>query len=138
MLARYKLYRGPRAAGDPMPVGIRQDTRKHTSHCLRPSKQSVAEYISRPNNSAWRKFAADYLHTLKKRLNNDPAPFEILAQLAREHDVFIGCSCPTKNIPDVERCHTVLALSFMQEHFDIVIEFPHKGDSRCDFVGNSS
>jgi hypothetical protein len=57
MLARYKLYRGSRADDDPLPVGIRQDTRKHTGHCLRPSEEAVAEYLASGDESAWRIFA---------------------------------------------------------------------------------
>ena len=74
MLARYKLYRGSRADDDPLPVGIRQDSRKHTGHCLRPSEEAVAEYLASGDESAWRIFAADYAQTLADRLAEDPTP----------------------------------------------------------------
>ena len=54
---------------------------------------------------------------LAARLADDPAPFEDLARLAREGDLYLGCSCPTKKNPDPARCHSVLAVRFMGEQF---------------------
>ena len=51
MLARYKMYRGNRPPEDPLPAGIRQDTRKHTRHCLRPTEQLVAKFLAAPTSA---------------------------------------------------------------------------------------
>jgi len=58
MLARYKIHRGRRPADQPLPSGIRQDTRKHTRHCLRPTPEIVAVYLADPTLAAWQKFKA--------------------------------------------------------------------------------
>ena len=51
-------------------------------------------------------------------------PADVL-KMAKEKDVFLGCSCPTRKNPDVNRCHTVLALQFMKENFpELEVEFP--------------
>ena len=52
MLARYKIYRGKRPVGVHPPDGIRQDTRKHTRHCLRPCAEIVSEYLANPSSAA--------------------------------------------------------------------------------------
>ena len=40
-------------------------------------------------------------------------------------DVLLGCSCPTKKQPDVNRRHTVQALAFMVERYpDLDVRFP--------------
>jgi hypothetical protein len=31
--------------------------------------------------------------------------------------VYLGCSCPSRANPDVQRCHTVLALQFMKKKY---------------------
>jgi hypothetical protein len=125
MLARYKIYRGKRLAGKSLPAGLRQDTRKHTRHCLRPPAESVAKYLADPGIDGWERFAVEYAHALDGRLADDRSPFDHLAELARGNDVFIGCSCPTLKNPDVNHCHTVLALGFMAEHYpDLQIVWP--------------
>ncbi len=117
MLARYKIYRGPRPRQDPLPEGIRKDTRRHRGHILSPTKELVEEYLADPNEAAWRKFKREYSALLERRFKKDHSPFVKFAQLAIEQDVFIGCSCPTKTNPDVSHCHTYLALQFMKKKF---------------------
>ena len=125
MLARYKIYRGKRPADELLPDGIRQDTRKHTKHCLRPSEEIVVEYLTKPTSNAWEKFAAKYLQNLEERYEENPTPFDDLADLAIDNDVYIGCSCPTTKNPDVNHCHTVLALQFMKKRYpELAVEFP--------------
>ena len=55
MLARYKIHRGKLPAGVSLPDGIRQDTLKHTRHCLRPSGEMVEAYLADPTEQAWQK-----------------------------------------------------------------------------------
>ena len=44
---------------------------------------------------------------------------------AQRADGCIGCNCPTKANPDPNRCHTVLALRFMDERYpDLDVEYP--------------
>ncbi len=125
MLARYKMHRGKRPAHDPLPDGIRKDTRKHTRHCLRPAAEIVTEYLADPTPAAWSTFEAEYLQTLDARFDGDERPFNDLAELATHQDVYIGCSCPTEKNPDVNHCHTVLALRFMRERFpELDVRFP--------------
>lgn len=124
MLARYKMYRGQRPPDDPLPDGVRMDTRKHTRHCLRPTAEIVQAYLSNPTEDNWRRFASEYRMLIASRFNADRTPFDNLYQLALTNDVFIGCSCPTKANPDVRHCHTVLALTFMQEQYpDLDVRF---------------
>ena len=113
MLARYKIYRGRRPPSDPQPNGVRQDTRWRTRHPLRPTEEIVKQYLAKPNKEAWRRFCGAYVDLLKERFRAVRTPFDKLAALAREKDVFIGCSCPTKGNPRIDRCHTFLALKFM-------------------------
>ena len=117
MLARYTIYRGKRPPGNALPDGVRQDTRKHTRHCLRPTTEIVETYLADPSDAAWKRLRSAYLAVLEARFSDDSEPFEKLAALARAGDVHIGCSCPTKKNPDVHHCHTVLALGFMGEKF---------------------
>ena len=117
MLARYRIVRGKRSPDDPMPDGNRQDTRKHTKHVMRPDGEEVQRYLEDPSDDAWKRFAAAWRSRIGKRFAEDPAPFERLADLAREEDVWLGCSCSTVKNPNVFRCHTVLALDFMAEKF---------------------
>ncbi len=125
MLVRYKIYRGKPPADAQLPEGIRQDTRKHTRHCLRPPAESVLEYLANPSTEAWKKFESSYLRCLDERRKADRTPFDDLADLAIAENVYIGCSCPTVKNPDVKRCHTVLALKFMKERYpDLKVEFP--------------
>jgi uncharacterized protein YeaO (DUF488 family) len=125
MLARYKIHRGKLPPGVKLPEGVRQDTRKHTRHCLRPPAETVAAFLDNPTDAAWKKFEREYQAEIKERYKSDPAPFDDLAALASEQDVYLGCSCPTANNPDVNHCHTVLALRFMQRKYpQLVVQFP--------------
>ncbi len=117
MLARYKIFRGKPPVDARPPVGIRQDTRKHTRHCLRPPAQIVLDYLDDPTDETWEAFASGYISSLEDRFTADRSPFDALAELATQNDVFLGCSCPTAKNPDVRRCHTILALNFMHKHF---------------------
>jgi hypothetical protein len=71
-------------------------------------------YLASPDERAWRAFGKAYRALLEDRYRNDRTPFDELAQLAQDNDVFIGCNCPTKANPRVDRCHTFLALEFMK------------------------
>jgi hypothetical protein len=117
MLGRYRMVRGARPPGDPLPAGIRQDTRKHTRHCLRPSAEIVTRFLRQPDAAGFVVFRTAYLELLEARFRADRSPFDALVELARESDVFIGCNCPTGNQPDVRHCHTVLALGFLTKHY---------------------
>jgi hypothetical protein len=110
MLGRYTIVRGAKSAS--LPRGVRQDTRKHTHHCLRPTAEMVARVLADDATAAdWRTFAHDYR--------------ELLAELARGQNVWLGCNCPTAKQPDVKRCHTSLALAFMKRHYrDLEIREP--------------
>ena len=125
MLGRYRIVRGRRFADDPLPDGVRQDTRKHTRHVLRPDADSVARYLGGPSDETWRHFAREYLALLAERRTEDREAFDALARLAREQDVWLGCSCPTVRNPDVRHCHTFLALEFLSRSYpDLVLEWP--------------
>lgn len=125
MLARYKIYRGKRPAGQPAPDGIRQDTRKHTRHVLRPPTELVVAYLAQPPSISWEEFADGYLCMLQTRYEQARPSFDKLAQLATDNDVYIGCSCPTNKNPDVNHCHTLLALRFMDEHYpQLTVAYP--------------
>lgn len=125
MLARYKIYRGKRPPDEFLPDSIRQDTRKHTSHYLRPTAEIVESYLAEPTTEAWKTFKLDYLHVLEDRHHADSQPYEKLAELAMNSDVFLGCSCPTAKNPNVQHCHTVLSLQFMRKHYPAIsIELP--------------
>ncbi len=124
-LHRYRIVRGARPADDPLPVGVRQDTRKHTQHVLRPEAKSVFRYLAAPSEENWVVFREAYLKLLDERFAEDRGPFDELAGLAGREQVHIGCNCPTKQNPRVDRCHTVLALGFMQERFPrLEVVFP--------------
>jgi hypothetical protein len=126
MLGRYHIVRGRRPPGDPLPEGTRIDVRKHTRHVLRPDPKLVADFLRAPDEPArWTRYAKRYRELLAERWRDDRAPFDALAEQAREGDVWIGCSCPTRKQPDVQRCHTVLALRFMREKYkDLEVELP--------------
>lgn len=124
MLGRYHIVRGKRPADDPLPTGVRVDTRKHTRHVLRPPEQLVSALLE-DVEAGWPAFREAYLAVLRERFERDPQPFAELAREARRGDVYLGCNCPTKRQPDVDRCHTVLALGFMHERFpDLAIAWP--------------
>ena len=125
MLARYRMYRGARPGDDPLPEGVRKDTRKHTRHFLRPPADAVERYLASPSEAAWSDFAARYRDELQQRLRDDPMPFDALAEQARREDVYLGCSCPTAANPDVRHCHTWLALEFFAARYpDLEVVFP--------------
>lgn len=124
MLARYSIVRGARASE--LPRGIRQDTRKHTRHVLRPTAELVAEVFGGARDAAaWARYATQYRALLEERFAENRAPFDRIATFARWHDVLLGCSCPSSKNPDVQRCHTVIALAFMKERYpDLDVRMP--------------
>ena len=127
MLSRYTmcLYgRRPPEVG-PLPEGIRQDTRYRTKHPLRPTEEIVTTYLADPTDEAWRIFKAKYLAIVQERFEEDRGPFDRLAELATENDVYLGCNCPTKKNPVRGRCHTYLALEFMTRKYPrLQVEIP--------------
>jgi uncharacterized protein YeaO (DUF488 family) len=128
MIGRYRIVRGRRPPDEPLPEGIRQDTRKHTRHVLRPETGMVRAFLAHPDAVAWRRFAVAYRRLLATRHAADPQAFAALADLARQHDVWLGCNCPTAKNPDVQHCHTVLALECLGELFPgLEIVMPRTG-----------
>jgi|SRR5688572_29090972 len=117
MLARYRIVRGRRPDDDPLPDGVRQDTRKHTRHVLRPSAELVAALLADSSERSFRRFASAYRALLEERFGSERERFDELARLAREQHVYLGCNCPTERQPDVRRCHTALALAFLRERY---------------------
>jgi len=115
MLARYQIVRGRTATE--LPKGCRLDVRKHVRHALSPDAEAVTEVLAKNTVAAHAAFAKRYRALLRERFAADRAPFDALAELARRGDVYLGCSCPTQKQPDVSRCHTVLALRFMRQHY---------------------
>jgi len=125
MLARYRIVRGARPADDPLPEGIRQDTRKHTQHVLRPAPALVEALLVDASEASFQTFRRGYLQLLRQRFALEPERFDALAELARTHDVYIGCNCPSARQPHVERCHTTLALGFFRDRYpDLPIRIP--------------
>lgn len=123
MLTRYRMVRGVPASA--LPKGVRQDTRKHTKHPLRPTDAIVSAYLASPSDEAWRRFTKQYRCLLAERFANDRGAFDDLAELARTKDVYLGCNCPTQKNPNVHHCHTWLALEFFREHYpDLDVRFP--------------
>ncbi len=117
------MIRGAPASS--LPKGIRQDTRKHTRHFLRPTPEMVASVLGSEDPAAWKTFARDYRALLEARFVADRTPFDELVALAQKTDVYLGCSCPTKQNPDVRRCHTTLALAFLHERYpDLAVQMP--------------
>lgn len=118
MLARYRITRGRRPPDDPLPAGVRVDTRKHTRHVLAPQPDMVKDLLEDPSDpERVARFRAEYRALLERRMRTEGSRFDALARRAREEDVYLGCSCPTKRQPHVEHCHTVEALRFMQERY---------------------
>lgn len=117
MLARYRIVRGRRPEDDPLPDGVRQDTRKHTRHVLRPSAELVQALLADPSEVSFRRFARGYRALLEERFEAERERFDQIARLAREQRVYLGCNCPTERQPDVRRCHTALALAFLRERY---------------------
>jgi len=77
----------------------------------------VIEYLADPSASHWEKFKKAYLACLQDRFQADRSLFDDLAKQALETDVHLGCSCPTRKNPDVNHCHTMLALKFMKQTY---------------------
>ena len=131
MLSCYTMYRRrPKCAG-PLPNGIRQDTRYRTKHVLRPTQEIGEAYLAGPTEAAWEILKRQYEALLEERFHADRMPFDKLAELATDNDVFLGCSCPTKKNPIIGRCHTFLALVFMQEKYpemEVVAPGSHAAD----------
>jgi uncharacterized protein YeaO (DUF488 family) len=127
-LARYQIERGAKLSSLPREVreGVRQDTRKHTRHVLRPPAELVTEFLAAPNAAgAWTRLAEKYRATLEQRFKSERGKFDELAETAQEQDVFLGCSCPTTKNPSVKHCHTWLALEFMHEKYpNLKVRFP--------------
>jgi hypothetical protein len=112
------MYRGRRPAdAGPLPAGSRKDTRYRTRHILRPTEEIVEAYLSDPTEAAWRRFKTEYLALLEERFREDRAPFDEVARLAKDNDMFLGCNCPTKKNPIPGHCHTYLALRFMKQKY---------------------
>lgn len=124
MLSRYSMVRGAPASS--LPVGTRQDTRKHTKHVLRPLAEMVEAVLGHADDErAWRDFERAYRALLEERYRSERAGFDAIAEAARRGDVYLGCNCPTAKNPDVRRCHTVLALAFMKERYpDLDVRAP--------------
>jgi len=115
------MRRGAKASE--LPSGARQDTRKHTRHVLRPTREAVAGYLAR--ELSWDEFARAYRSVIEERHRAGSAGFDEIAALARTSDVYLGCSCPTKQNPDVRRCHTWLALEIMAQMYpNLDVRFP--------------
>ena len=122
MIARYQIRRGQPLASLPARLrqGLRFDTRMHTRHCLRPSRELVQRLfagMAAGRTGAWREFERGYRALLAARFRADRGPFDALCALARDRDVFLGCSCPSAINPDARRCHTALALRFLRERY---------------------
>ena len=125
MLSRYTMYRRRPANAGPLPVGIRQDTRYHTNHILRPTEDLVETYLNNPTDAAWHRFKSEYLALLEQRFHEERTRFDDLAKLAMESNVYLGCNCPTAKNPVHGHCHTYLALGFMKKHYlKLKIEIP--------------
>lgn len=124
MISRYRIVRGKRPPGEPLPEGQRQDTRKHTKHVLRPTPELVSEFLGRPDARGFEAFEKAYTAVLEQRFREQRDAFDELAALARCNDVYLGCNCPTAKQPHVDRCHTMLALRFLAERYpDLEVRF---------------
>jgi uncharacterized protein YeaO (DUF488 family) len=125
MLARYRIVRGKRSPDDPLPDGVRQDTRKHTRHVLRPSADLVEGLLADGSAVSFARFERGYRELLARRFERERKRFDELAALARRENVYLGCNCPTSAQPDVQRCHTRLALAFLHETYpDLDVRMP--------------
>ena len=81
--------------------------------------------MASPDAKTWQRFAREYRALLAERISADRAPFDRIAEQAADADVHLGCSCPTAKQPDVRRCHTWLALEFMQQRYaELEVVFP--------------
>lgn len=128
MLARYKIYmHQARPDDDPLPDGVRIDIRKHRNHVLSPTINIVQVYLKDPTLRAWGFYVLTYNLLLIRRYKSHRQEFDELAQLATDEDVYLGCNCPTIKNPDVHRCHTVVALRFMETTYrELKVRFPER------------
>ena len=117
MLARYRIVRGKRPPGEPLPNGTRYDTRKHTRHVLRPTEAMVEQFLADPSEQGFRRFRRAYLEELGRRFTQQREAFDALADEARREAVYLGCNCPTARQPEVQHCHTWLALEFFARNY---------------------
>ena len=111
------MSRRPQGLADPLPDGIRKDPRHHTKHPLRPTNTIVEAFLESSSEITWRTFRTAYLVLLEGRFGEDRSPFDELAALATDHDVFLGCNCPTRKNPRVDHCHAYLGLQFMKQKY---------------------
>lgn len=133
MLARYRIVRGKRPPGDPLPDGVRIDTRAHRRHALSPEPRAVKALLAEQSEAQFRAFARSYEALLERRFADDRAPFDALARAALSADVYLGCNCPTRRNPDVRRCHTVLALRFMHRKYPkLRVQLPARSPAPAD------
>ena len=119
MLGRYKhqMY-------VPKPKGHWILTQWKNRTCVSPTQDLVNEYLNNPTDAAWAKYEETYRRVLEERFAADRKPFDELARLAREGDVHLGCSCPTKDNPNPLHCHTALAQKFMKEKYpDLEVDY---------------
>jgi hypothetical protein len=85
MLARDRNYRGKPKLDERQPDGVRQDTRRHTSHRLQPTDQFVEAFPVGPMDDAeWRRFTDAYKVVIEERFREDRGPFDRLAALAAD------------------------------------------------------
>ena len=128
MLARYKIPRGKVEMREfPLPEGIRQDVRHRCfpKHPLAPKPEMVEKYFANPTSEGRRRFRSEYEKLLEKNYSERRSEVDALAEKASASDVYVGCSCPTKANPDVNHCHTVIALQFMKKKYPkLEVQFP--------------
>jgi hypothetical protein len=117
MLARYQIVRGKRPPGAELPDGKRIDVRAHREHVLSPARSEVAALLAEPSDAQFARFRCSYIELLERRFAADRSAFDALARVAQDMDVYLGCNCPTRRNPDVQHCHTTLALRFMQRKY---------------------
>jgi hypothetical protein len=117
MLARYQIIRGKRPPGVELPDGKRIDVRAHREHVLSPAPNEVTALLADPSAAQFARFRRAYIRRLEQRFAADRSAFDALARAAQDGDVYIGCNCPTRRNPDVQHCHTTLALRFMQQKY---------------------
>jgi len=117
MLSRYTMSRHRTSGSPPLPEGIRQDCRWRTRHILRPTEEMVECFLQDTTSAGFKQFQRAYRALLAERYKEDPEPFCDLAKLAERENVYLGCNCPTAKNPNVQHCHTWLALEFMQQTF---------------------
>ncbi|MBK7092877.1 MAG: hypothetical protein IPH59_14355 [bacterium] len=127
MLARYQIP--PRfhkiPPGDPALKGTRLDTRKNHNYVFCPTPEMVEAYFNDMTPKGWKLFTKNYRRLLQERFETRREEFDKWATVAAESDLFLGCSCPTERNPNLEQCHTWLALEFMQKKYPkLKIEFP--------------